>query len=73
MVEIEQVKYWHVWQGIGHVVATNHGDGWLDLACNTVCTGNVTEDRPARICRKCRERMKDAEPVSVPCSVDCPA
>lgn len=61
-VSVEDVKHWHLRLGIGHVVVTDYKDGWIELACRTVCTGDVTEVRPNRICRKCRERLKDAIP-----------
>ena len=63
-VTVEQVKHWHVFAGVGHVVSARLGTGWLELACGTVCTGDATGERPKRVCRKCRERLKDAVPVA---------
>lgn len=59
MVTVEQVKAWVLdWHKIGHAVADERA-GWVWTACQTVMTSGVaTAERPRRICRKCRERLK---------------
>jgi hypothetical protein len=64
MVSIDQVQRWYViYSNIGHAVA-GCGNGMVHTACGTLSfdnTDSTQTDRPKRICRKCRERLKVAE------------
>ena len=57
-IKIEDVPMWLPLRGIGHAVAHTHS-GWHFTACGTYTpNGPPTPERPARICSKCRERLK---------------
>jgi hypothetical protein len=64
MISIDQVPRWYVSDGnIGHAVA-GCGNGIVRTACGTLSFDNTEStqtDRPKRICRKCRQRLKVAE------------
>jgi len=59
MVRIEDVRFWTVFGGIGHVVGQSDGRGALLTLCGSMMLNSVSVDRPKRICRKCRARLKD--------------
>lgn len=58
------VQLWAVDRGIGHAVAYQR-DYYILTACGTMANYTRTEVLPARICRKCRERLRDARLVKV--------
>lgn len=59
MVRIEDVRFWTVFGGIGHVVEQSDGKGTLWTLCGSMMLNSLSPDRPKRICRKCRARLKD--------------
>lgn len=62
MVSVDQVPVWWVEAGIGHAVG-GCGNGMIHTACGTLVFGDSSEtqkDKPNRICRACRERLKEA-------------
>lgn len=60
-VKVEDVPVWLILdRKIGHAVWYGQ-HGWYHTACGTLTpNGETTEELPARICRKCRERLKEA-------------
>ena len=65
-VTIEQVPRWFVSQGIGHAVGQLKG-GFIYVGCRSMFSGNeknTTKRRPKRVCRKCRESLKNATIVT---------
>jgi hypothetical protein len=59
-VAIEQVKKWLEVRGVGHVVTESTALG-VCTACDSIhvgCQRSMQDTRPARICRKCRERLE---------------
>lgn len=62
MVTVEQVSVWWVKRGIGHAVG-GLGNGMIHTACQTLVFGGESEtqqERPRKLCRKCREWLKKA-------------
>jgi hypothetical protein len=59
-VTVEQVPVWLILDGIGHAVqGTNCG--WFQTGCGTLTPGGTEQKEvPKRICRRCRERLKEA-------------
>jgi len=62
MMTIEQVRYWHTSRGISHVVQSG-GDGMFLLCgvwvvCGPVGAEQLEKSPGRRICRKCRDRLK---------------
>jgi hypothetical protein len=61
MITLDDVKKWHVESGIGHIVCQIKDPG-LYTACDTLHWGTGLEscqdERPKRICKKCREALK---------------
>lgn len=57
-ITIDQVRHWGVLdRNIGHIVMSCSG-GWYYTACGTLTPSLVVQDeRPARICRKCRNQL----------------
>ena len=53
------------WNGICHVVASEES-GWVQTLCGTLATGESITEWPlkARVCLKCRERLKAARVVT---------
>lgn len=62
-VTVEEVKMWATYKGVGHAVACANGY-WVSTACNIFANFDQTTDRPKRICRKCRARLRDAVPAA---------
>ncbi len=59
------VKLWTRFANDGdrsHIVACTQ-DYYQYTLCGTLGNGTTHTDRPTRICRKCRERLKDAQPA----------
>jgi hypothetical protein len=60
---LTEAKYWIVQRGIGHVVVEAEGMiAWS--VTKTACGLSIqnhwpSKDRPCRVCRKCREAVKD--------------
>jgi hypothetical protein len=69
MTTVEQVPYWIVERGVGHVCESRNvpETGWSRTLCDML--GNfrtITQERPARICAECRRRLKTATLKSEP-------
>lgn len=62
-IGVDDVQTWYVQGGIGCIVLSTRG-GWCTTACGHWITGDATEDRPKRICRKCRTQLPRLTPVS---------
>ena len=64
MAEIKDVKRWYIQSGISHVVFQIKD--WTQLGCMVICASMDYRELPTqpgkRICRKCREAMKNATP-----------
>jgi hypothetical protein len=59
-VPIEAVPMWGVLRGIGHAIVQTRSR-WSATACDQFSPSyDLTKDVPARICRKCRLRLKQA-------------
>lgn len=58
-VAIEEVRKWLILGGIGHVLVQSYS-GWHYSPHNMTPNGEVVEDTPKRICRKCRAALKTA-------------
>jgi hypothetical protein len=56
MLTIDDISHWVKLGGIGHVVLTQDG-GWVTTPCGHWMTGDVTAERPKRVCRKCRKAI----------------
>jgi hypothetical protein len=63
-ITIDDIKLWLVRQGIGCIVLATLGGGWVATACGSLRTGDAVEQRPKRICRKCREALPRLRRVS---------
>jgi hypothetical protein len=62
-VPIKAVPMWGVLHGIGHAIMQTRSY-WSVTACDQFSPSyDLTKNVPARICRKCRARLKS---VSVP-------
>lgn len=61
MAELNDVIGWLILsRNTGHVL-TDTQHGWYATLCGTFTpNGTVTDQRPGRICRKCRERISQA-------------
>jgi hypothetical protein len=55
-VTIDEIRCWSVLSGVGCIVIGG-SHGWVNTACLSFRTGGWTENRPKRICRKCREAL----------------
>ena len=61
---LAEISHWTVSSGVGHVL-TGSGGGWVTTACGSWQPGDVTNDRPARICRRCRAAVGGLRPAGV--------
>lgn len=62
-IRIEDVPMWLPLRGIGHAVE-HTASGWHLTACGTYTpNGPPTPELPARVCRRCRDRLKDVVSV----------
>lgn len=62
MADINDVKLWTRYPNDGdrsHIVASTQ-DFYQYTLCGTFGNGSPHKNMPKRICRKCRERLKDA-------------
>ena len=59
-IPIQNVPMWLVLGGkIGHALAQTQSSGWHYTICGTLTpNGDLTTNRPARICAKCRKVLK---------------
>ncbi len=60
MIAIEDVPMWTVdHRNIGHIVMMRK-HGWIFTACDSagLSFGDPTQERPKRICRRCRAKLK---------------
>lgn len=67
MITLDDVKYWHISQGISHIVC-GIKSGWIHCACGLVVVANASEEdldkKPSkRICKKCRAKLADLTKV----------
>ncbi len=65
-MRIEDVQHWSMSAGIGHIVTDSLGGGWLYTACNSMMTGNLEAERPARVCSKCRAKLPHLRSITEP-------
>ena len=58
MVKIEEIKIWvKLYGNISHILIQTNS-GWNQTACGILTpNGDVHEDRPIKVCRKCRAEL----------------
>ena len=62
-VTIDDVPLWIVSAGISHAVAERQC-GTCYTACGSLIWGDAQQERTKRVCRRCRERLKQATLVA---------
>ena len=64
-ISIDDVVFWcqlYRGGGVSHIVTIS--GYYVMTACGTMTSGaTVTKDKPKRICRRCREALKDLRPA----------
>ena len=61
-VAVDQVNHWLVINGISHVVGAM-SLGYSFTICDIMISGDPDKDRTKRICKRCREKLKQCELV----------
>lgn len=64
-VPIEEVPLWGILRGTSHAIQLTTKGRWALTACEIFSPSlALTQDKPARICGKCRARLKTAKTVN---------
>jgi hypothetical protein len=61
-VTFDQVKQWIATNGISHAVGAM-SLGYSFTICDIMISGDPDKDRTKRICKRCREKLKQCELV----------